>query len=203
MRSSQRAWLVVVAALGVFAAGCGRGAVGGPAVAVTTGPRPTATSCDKCGKERDKTPTPKRPAVVTVGLLAPDFVLHDLAGEPHALSDYTGQVVLLNFWATWCGPCRAELPDLVQAQKTYGSHGFTVVAVNLGEPRERVRAFAEQHGITFPVLLDGYGTTDSKFMTRAIPTSVVLDRDGVVRKIVMGSLDGDSLASLIEPLLAN
>jgi len=146
------------------------------------------------------TPAPSR-GPAAVGRPAPDFALPTAKGQTVRLSDYRGQVVLVNLWATWCPPCRMELPELVAAFNRYRDRGFTILAVNQGEGRDEVQAFAGEYGMAFPVLLDPEGRVLSLYPTRGIPASFLIDRQGVVRQIVIGALDGDQLAQLVEPLL--
>jgi len=94
-----------------------------------------------------------------------------------------------------------ELPELVAAFNRYRDRGFTILAVNQGEGRDEVQAFAGEYGMAFPVLLDPEGRVLSLYPTRGIPASFLIDRQGVVRQIVIGALDGDQLAQLVEPLL--
>lgn len=145
--------------------------------------------------------TPTRTKGTAIGQEAPDLSLVDLNGQPVDLSDYRGRLVLLNFWATWCGPCRMEVPGLVAVQKAYGDRGFTVVAVNLGEPQEQVQAFAQDNGMDFPILLDPEGRSQSLYPTRGIPTSFILDQEGVIRQVVVGAMDEEMLAWLVEAYL--
>jgi len=156
-------------------------------------PQPVAT--------RRAAGTPTRIRGTAIGQEAPDFDLADLAGQTVRLSDYRGRVVLLNFWATWCGPCRMEVPGLVTVHERYKDRGFTVLAVNLGEPRQRVDAFAGQFQMTFPVLLDPAGRARRLYPTRGIPISFVLDGEGVVRQVVIGAMDEETIIGLIEPYL--
>lgn len=177
-----------------------RQATHAPAPAATRRPARTPTPCDKCGKDRSR-PTPTRAQGTGVGQEAPDFGVPDLSGETVQLSDYRGQVVLLNFWASWCGPCRMEVPGLVALYGRYRDRGLAVLAVNLGEPREQVESFADAYQMTFPVLLDMEGQTRYLYPTRGIPTSLILDREGVVRNVLVGSADEETFTRLIEPLL--
>ncbi len=166
--------------------------------------RPVGTpSHDSRGEEGRGAPTPTVPTTrgTAVGQLAPELSLPGLDGQMVDLGDYRGQVVLLNFWATWCGPCRGEVPELVAAFERYKGRGFTVLAVNLGETEERVRAFADRYGMDFPVLLDPSAHTQRIYPSRGIPTSFLLDRDGIVRRVLVGAADEQTLARLIEPLL--
>ncbi len=195
-----RAWRIVAplltAGLVVGLVACGSRAT----PTSTRGPRLTATPCDKCGKDRSRpTPTPQQP--VAVGRVAPEFELAGLAGEQVRLSDYRGQIVLLNFWATWCGPCRLEVPGLVSIFERYRRRGFTVVAVNLGEPSEQVQAYVDKAGMTFPVLLDPDGRTRRLYPSRGIPATVILDREGIVRHMVVGAMPEEMIGRLVEPLL--
>ena len=169
-----------------------------PQAVVLQDPASTPTPCDKCGKDRP-TPTPVRGTAV--GQQAPDLNLSTLEGKTARLSDYRGQVVLLNFWASWCGPCRLEVPHLVAAYEKYKDRGFTVAAVNLGEPSERVEVFVTEFQITFPVLLDPAGQARRLYPIRGIPTSFLLDAEGIVRKVVIGAMDEETLVELVEPLL--
>jgi len=148
------------------------------------------------------TPAP-RPGPAVVGKPAPDFALPTIAGKTTRLSDLRGQVVLVNLWATWCPPCRMEVPELVAAYDRYKGRGFTVLAVNQGEARDQVQAFAGQYGMAFPVLLDQDGAVLSSYPTRGIPASFLVDRQGVLRQIVVGAMDRDELARLVEPLLGS
>lgn len=122
--------------------------------------------------------------------IAPDFTLPDLAGQPVSLSDLRGQVVLLNFWATWCPPCAAEMPDLNALYERYGAeHNFVVVAINKEEEQAVVDAFVADRGLTFPVLLDGDGTvTLNRFVIRSLPMSLIIDREGKVRDAWQGQI---------------
>ncbi|HOG48157.1 MAG TPA: TlpA disulfide reductase family protein [Anaerolineae bacterium] len=143
----------------------------------------------------------RRPGPATKGQEAPDFSFQTTDGKTVRLSDYRGKVVLVNLWATWCGPCRMEVPDLVAAYNRYAPRGFTVLAVNQGEERDLVAAFAGQFGIEFPVLLDQDGRIRTNYPYRGIPTSFIVDRNGIVREIWMGNISEEAIKQLVEPLL--
>lgn len=142
---------------------------------------------------------PKGPAHVEVSL--GDFRLTDLDGKPVQLSDYSGQPVLINAWATWCPPCRAEMPALEEFYRAHRSDGFVLLAINAGESVEQVRSFIDAMGFTFPVLLDTRGEVLYSLGIRSFPTSVLVGRDGKVKKIHVGTLTKAQLQREIAPLL--
>ena len=118
---------------------------------------------------------------------AVDFDLADLAGEVHTLHSYRGSVVFLNFWATWCGPCRTEMPDLQQLHDELGGEtGFALLAINLQEDAARVRGFADELGLSFQVLLDSSGETSAAYGARTLPMSYIIDQDGVILARIIG-----------------
>ena len=127
----------------------------------------------------DVQPTPTM-AVAQVGALAPDFELAGLDGNKVRLSDMRGQAVLLNFWAAWCGHCRAEFPALQAFYERHQNEGFVVLAINIQESKERVTALVNEMGLTFPVLLDQRGEVTASYRVRGLPTSFVVDREGLI-----------------------
>ena len=133
--------------------------------------------------------------------VAPDFSLQTLDGRTVELSDYQGQVVLLNTWATWCPPCRAEMPDLEAYYREHQADGFVVLAVNSQESADTVAAFLEDHDFTFPVLLDTEGVVMNRYRIRGLPTSVFIDRDGNVHGVWTGQLSPARLRELVDPIL--
>ncbi|MCC7359177.1 MAG: TlpA family protein disulfide reductase [Anaerolineales bacterium] len=143
------------------------------------------------GPAAGPTATPA-PAPV-VGAPAPNFTLTDLDGRAVTLSDLRGQVVLLNFWATWCGPCRLEMPLLQAAHEAYHEQGLTILAVDLDDPLADVQAFRAELGLTFPLLLDPGTTVTDLYRVRGWPTSYVINRDGLVSRQHLGALDADQL----------
>lgn len=122
------------------------------------------------------------------GFLAPDFTLETLEGKSLQLSDLRGRVVLVNFWATWCPPCRAEMPAFEQAFQDYENQGFTIVAVsataqdNLGN----IAAFVEEFGLSFPIALDIDGSVNEQYQVRSLPTSFFVDKEGIITEVVIG-----------------
>jgi peroxiredoxin len=143
---------------------------------------------------------------VEVGDRAPQFSAIDLAGEEVSLDDYLGEVVLLNIWATWCGPCRVEMPPIQASYDRYKDQGFTVLAVSIDQgPRheEKVGDFAEEYGLDFPILLDPDGRITEVFRTVGVPETFVLGRDGRIVKRLIGATDWNSPGhqALIEELL--
>ena len=133
---------------------------------------------------------------------APALELKDLRGRARRLEDYRGQVVLLNFWAAWCPPCRAEVPDLVKWQREYGRQGLQVVGVTY-PPTDLsdVRRFARRHQVNYPVLL-GAKETKALFMEgETLPITVVIDREGNVRARIEGILLPEEFEGKIRPLL--
>jgi thiol-disulfide isomerase/thioredoxin len=120
-----------------------------------------------------------------VGAQAPDFTLDDLSGKPINLSDLRGQPVLLNFWATWCGPCRVEMPII---QESYNDGGFAVLAVNFDESRDNILPFVEDLKLSFPILLDPGGRIQELYRVRGYPTSVYIDVEGVIQFIHIGEV---------------
>jgi cytochrome c biogenesis protein CcdA/peroxiredoxin len=113
-----------------------------------------------------------------IGMIAPDFASVTADGAPIALSDLRGRVVLLNFWATWCGPCRIEMPGFQRQYLSHADDGFVVLAVNNAEPLELIAPFRDQLGLTFPILMDTEGAIQRQYGIINYPSTMLLDRDG-------------------------
>lgn len=143
-------------------------------------------------------------AQITVGIrkgqVAPDFELTDLQGTPVRLSDFRGHKVLVNFWASWCPPCRAEMPHIQKFYEKYKDRGVAVLSVNLASLEkndEMAASFARKHGLAFPIVLDSDGGVLSTFKVKAYPTTFVVDENGVVQHIVVGPMTLDYMKTLI------
>lgn len=108
---------------------------------------------------------------------APDFTLADLRGNQHSLSDFRGKVVLVDFWATWCGPCRKEIPHLVKFYDAYSSQGFVILGVGL-DKKANLSRFASEMGMSYLVLADEQGVTARLYGIRSIPRTLILDKKG-------------------------
>ncbi|HET7456981.1 MAG TPA: TlpA disulfide reductase family protein [Gemmatimonadaceae bacterium] len=149
--------------------------------------------------------------LVSVGSAAPDFHGATLPerGTPVVkhVADYRGQVVLLNVWATWCAPCRVEMPSIQALHETYGPAGLKVVALSIDDAGQEsaIRAFAKQLGLTFEILHDPSGDVQKVYQTTGVPETFVIGPDGVIRKKVIGAADWNSPANraLVEQLLAD
>jgi cytochrome c biogenesis protein CcmG, thiol:disulfide interchange protein DsbE len=133
----------------------------------------------------------------------PSLALDDLSGRAHALADYRGSVVLLNFWATWCEPCRAEMASMRRLQERLAGKPFTVLLVNHGETRMRVGDFVKREALALAVLLDPNQDASRAWRVRVLPSSFVLGADGRVRYTVIGEMDWASPESVetVEALL--
>ena len=133
---------------------------------------------------------------------APQFELRDLNGRKVRLSDYRGKVVLINFWATWCPPCRAEMPDLIRLQREHGKDGLQIIGVTYPpEQEERVRRFARTLKVNYPIVL---GTREFKARyssDETLPLTVVINRDGKISDIISGILLRQEIDEKIKPLL--
>lgn len=139
---------------------------------------------------------------VKVNYPAPALTLTDVQGVSRSLADYRGQVVLVNLWATWCEPCKDEMPALQSFYDEYQDRGFTVIAINDGESQADVLQFLEEYELTFPVWLDPtFMATDQVFKTIGLPTSFVIDRNGIVRLYWVGGIDRRTLESTITPII--
>ena len=142
--------------------------------------------------------------VVHVGDEAPNFMLRDLEGNVISLSQLKGKVVLLNFWATWCGPCRVEMPAMEQLYRTLPRGQFEILAVSTDPQGVAVtRPFQKQMGFTFPILHDSEYRVGLAYGARTIPITFMVDRQGVVRQKIFGARDWDSpeARSLIHALM--
>ncbi len=124
---------------------------------------------------------------------APNFTLKSLSGKNIKLSEMAGNVVLINFWATWCGPCREEMPLLNALHNKYQLLGFTVLGVNVEENPENARDFLKDYPVDFPVLLDSQNSVSRQYDVVAMPTTVVVDRDGNMRFLHKGYKSGDEV----------
>jgi peroxiredoxin len=121
---------------------------------------------------------------------APDFTLKSDSGENLRLSEYRGEVVMINFWASWCGPCRQEMPLLDELYSQYQPMGFTVLGVNVEEDSTRAKAMLENVPVTFPVLFDNKSKVSRLYNVVAMPSTVLVDRDGNVRYLHQGYKPG-------------
>jgi peroxiredoxin len=134
---------------------------------------------------------------------APALELTDAQGRPHRLADYRGKAVLVNFWATWCEPCREEMPSMERLRAAMQDKPFVVLAVNVGEGERAARAFGEKMQLGFPLLLDRDTKTARAWSARVLPASFVLGPDGSIRYSYFGAIDWarDDVRQAIEGLL--
>lgn len=143
---------------------------------------------------------------VEVGTSAPDFVARDLTGAPVSLESLRGEVVLLNIWATWCPPCREEMPSMQRLHEQLRAEGLKVVAVSIdaasgsvdsgGRPGGDIGAFAREYGLTFDIWHDPSGVIQRTYRTTGVPESFVIDRSGYITRKVIGATEWDSNESL-------
>ena len=148
------------------------------------------------GNPASTTDLPPAPAV---GYPAPDFTLTTVTGETFTLSELRGTPVVLNFWATWCPPCRAELPELQAASQRYAGQ-VAIVGVDQAEPAVGVQAFAAQLGLTYALPLDEQATVSRLYHVRSLPTTFFIDRSGVIRQIQIGPVTEATLAQLLRTI---
>jgi peroxiredoxin len=143
---------------------------------------------------------PSIPGRFEKGSLAPDFQLRSTANETISLSSLKGDVVLLNFWATWCAPCRIEMPLLQQAYERHQEAGLVVLGVDFDEPVEQVSAFGAELGLSFPLLLDPGGEIQGLYRIRGYPTTVLVDRSGNIATYHIGILSEGQLEQYLSEI---
>ncbi len=142
------------------------------------------------------------PPAPEVGRLAPDFTLADLEGNQVTLSDFRGKTVFINFWATWCPPCRAEMPEIEAIHQEYKDKGVVVIGVDIlvseilkGYDENDVRQFVQQGGYNWTFVLDTTGEVTESYNITAIPTSFFIDREGVIRAVNIGAMTKRAMES--------
>jgi thiol-disulfide isomerase/thioredoxin len=139
---------------------------------------------------------------VQVNFSAPELTLTDSQGATHSLADYRGQVVLVNLWATWCPPCKEEMPTLQAFYNKHVNQGFVIVAINDGDPTSDVLQFLKDYQLTFPVWLDPtYIATEQAFRTANLPSSYVIDRNGTVRLMWVGGINRQMLDKYVSSII--
>jgi len=138
---------------------------------------------------------------VQVNYPAPSLTLADLDGTERSLADYRGQVVLVNMWATWCPPCREEMPTLETFYRDYRDLDFVIIGLNDGDAPIEVREFVNLYGLTFPIWLDLARLSESAFNTMNLPSSFVIDRQGQVRLQWVGGIARDTLEQYVIPII--
>jgi thiol-disulfide isomerase/thioredoxin len=152
----------------------------------------------------------RQPDVFGSGNTVSDFKLHNLSGAGVNLSDFAGRGIVLNFWATWCPPCRREMPLLDDIQKVYRNKGISIVGVAIDEPAGQVRSYVESIGVSYPVWVDvststpGFDRTQeifSRFGGVGLPTTIFIDRSGTIQKVYVGELSRGFLQSQVEKML--
>jgi peroxiredoxin len=136
-----------------------------------------------------------------VGASLGNFTLTDLNGQKVQLSDYEGKVVLVNAWATWCPPCRAEMPDINAYYQAHQKDGFMVLAINAGDSLDKAASFAQSNRLAFPVLLDSNLSLLDSLAIHDFPTSIVIGRDGRVKHIQVGMFSPEALDAVVTPLI--
>lgn len=139
------------------------------------------------------------------GILAPDFSVRSMDGKPIKLSDFRGKVVFLNFWATWCPPCRAEMPSMETLHQRYKNQAFQILAVSVQEEPSVVKTFLSQNSFTFTIALDSKGEASQLYGIRGIPATFIIDQKGTLQGALVGGKDWSTsnVFSLIDALLKN
>jgi thiol-disulfide isomerase/thioredoxin len=137
----------------------------------------------------------------TLDYPGPQLALTDLQGKPVSISDYRGQVILVNNWATWCPPCRTEMPELQGYYTAHAAEGFVVIAIDSDDLADQVASFVKEYGLTFPVWLDPLSKAQVFFKNWDLPSSYVIDRDGIARLSWTGGINQPTLEQYVTPLL--
>lgn len=130
-------------------------------------------------------------AVTAAAEKAPDFTLESKSGENVRLAEQRGKVVMLNFWATWCAPCRKEMPLLDEIHERYEAAGFVLYGVNVEQDSEKAAELVDELGVTFPILYDPESKASQAYGVDAMPTTIMIDRDGEIRYVNRGYRSGD------------
>ncbi|MDW0115601.1 thiol-disulfide oxidoreductase ResA [Sporosarcina thermotolerans] len=138
--------------------------------------------------------------VLAVGDKAPDFELVDLDGNKQRLSDYKGEGVFLNFWGTWCPPCKREMPDMEEQYNAFKEKGVHVLSVNSGESNLKVDTFRDQYGLTFPIVIDKAKDIRDLYNIQPLPTTFLIDKDGRIKKIIITEMTRDEIISYMESI---
>lgn len=136
-----------------------------------------------------------------VGYPAPAFAFHLADGSTVDLRDYRGRPVILNFWATWCPPCRQEMPDLVRLYEAHKDEGLVILEINEAESESAVRAFAQELSLPMPILLDSRGEVLDVYKSQSLPTSIFIDRQGVIRVRWLGYMNADLMEEHAQKIL--
>lgn len=147
------------------------------------------------GADRAGTSTAGEIPAPREGFLAPDFTLETTEGERITLSELRGQAVLVNLWATWCPPCRAEMPAMQKLYDEYKEQGFLVLAINMTyqDNLSAVEPFVQENGLNFPILIEDTGKVAEKYELRSLPSSFFIDRSGVIQEVVIGGPMSEAL----------
>ena len=174
-----------------FILGVGLVLIGIAALLVLTGGKNTAAS-----QPASRSVTP-----MEVSYPAPELSLQNVNGEAESLIGYRDKVVLVNNWATWCPPCKAEIPTLEAYYKAHTTDGFVIIGVEAGEPQNDVLKFVQDNGMTYPVWIDLNGAALDAFNNENLPSSYVIDRKGTVRLAWVGEISSEMLEKYITPLL--
>jgi len=133
---------------------------------------------------------------------APGFTLKDARGRRVRLADYKGKVVLINFWATWCAPCQAEMPSLVELQNEHRSRGLQIIGVTYPpEHRSSVRGVIRKFKLNYPVLFGTRPMTDAYGIGEVLPVTIVIDRNGKIRERILGTIEAEDFSEKVAPLL--
>jgi len=135
--------------------------------------------------------------VLEVGDMAPDFELLDLEGNKHKLSDYRGEGVFLNFWGTWCPPCKEEMPYMEKFYHEFENKGANILTVNLKGSNLQVEKFKDQYGLTFPILLDKTESVKEIYNIKPIPTTFLINKDGEIEDIITRGMSEDEIRSFL------
>ena len=163
-----------------------------------TGAAWTVLSADKTGTTTSGNTAPH------TGFSAPDFTLKTPDGETYTLSELRGQAVLVNLWATWCPPCRAEMPAIEKMYQEYKDQGFVVLAIDMTYQDDpfAVVPFAKEYGLTFPILLEETGDVASAYQLRSLPSSYFINRYGIIQDVVIGGPMSEALLRMhVEQIL--
>ena len=174
-----------------FILGVGLVLIGLATLLVLTGGKDTATS----------QPISRSVTPMEVNYPAPELSLQNVNGEAESLIGYRDKVVLVNNWATWCPPCKAEIPTLEAYYKAHTTDGFVIIGVEAGEPQNDVLKFVQDNGMTYPVWIDLNGAALDAFNNENLPSSYVIDRTGTVRLAWVGEISSEMLEKYITPLL--